>query len=89
MAKAKNSNIFRLWDAQSKDKYGFIPIQDQILPEADLPSAKNPKILDDHASMHWYLQLHESPNTSPLTIKCYQLGEALKQLLGQAMNLSY
>ena len=50
MAKAKDSNILKLWDVQNKDKYGFIPIQDQILPEIDSPTAKNPKTWDDHVS---------------------------------------
>ena len=51
MAKAKDSNILSLWDAQSKDKYGFIPIQDQLLPEVDLLTDKNPKLWDDHAAI--------------------------------------
>ena len=50
MAKAKASNTFKYWDAQNKDNYGFIPIQDQILPEVDSPSAKNTNTWEDHAA---------------------------------------
>ena len=45
MGKAKASNTFKLWD-----NYGFIPIQDQILPEVDSPSAKNTNTWEEHAA---------------------------------------
>ena len=33
IAEAKNKKTFQLWDKQTQDKYGFIPLGDQILPE--------------------------------------------------------
>ena len=40
MAKAKNCELFKQWDNQTIDKYGFIPLSDMILPET-----KNTKYL--------------------------------------------
>ena len=32
---AKNCEVFKLWDKQVSDKFGYIPLQDQILPSRD------------------------------------------------------
>ena len=31
IAEAKDNHIFQLWDKQDNDKYGFIPLRDQII----------------------------------------------------------
>ena len=51
VATAKNCEIFKLWDLQNKDKFGFIPLQDQLLPQEDIPAVKNQSILQDHAEV--------------------------------------
>ena len=40
---AKNCPIFKVWDEQMSDKFGFIPLQDQILPSKD---QRNPSMTD-------------------------------------------
>ena len=32
---AKNCRTFQIWDKQMSVKFGFIPLQDQILPSTD------------------------------------------------------
>ena len=46
---AKNCRIFKLWDEQMSDKFGFIPLQDQIMPSQD---HRNPSMTD-------VLKMHE------------------------------
>ena len=76
MAKAKDSNTFKRWDAQSKDKYGFIPIQDQILPEVDSPTAKNTNIWEDHAAIAstgtYNFMKAQIPITSQLNVESWK-----------------
>ena len=36
MDKLKNCPIFKLWDSQTKDKYGFISLGNQTIPDTDL-----------------------------------------------------
>ena len=33
VAKAKHCNLFKDWDSQTADKYGFIPLSEMVLPE--------------------------------------------------------
>ena len=51
VATAKNCEIFKLWDLQNKDKFGFIPLQDQLLPQEVIPAVKKRSILQDHAEV--------------------------------------
>ena len=46
---AKNCRVFKLWDDQMSDKFGFIPLQDQIIPRQN---HKNPSMSD-------VLKMHE------------------------------
>ena len=41
ITEAKNNKMFQLWDIQTKDKYGFIPLGDQILPGKNENNMKN------------------------------------------------
>ena len=47
VASAKNCDTFKLWDLHNKD----IPLHNQLLPDVDLPAAKNQSIWDDHADV--------------------------------------
>ena len=52
VASAKNCDTFKLWDLQNKEKFGFIPLQNQLLPEVDIPAEKNSNIWDEHMEAH-------------------------------------
>ena len=52
MAKAKNCKLFKDWDNQTIDKYGFIPLSEMILPKTK--NSKNlslATIFDIHRSI--------------------------------------
>ena len=51
VASAKNCDIFKLWDLQNKEKFSFIPLQNQLLPEVDVPAGKNSNTWDDHSEV--------------------------------------
>ena len=51
VASPKNCDTFKLWDLQNKEKFGFIPLQNQLLPEVDIPAEKNSNIWDDHTDV--------------------------------------
>ena len=46
--KAKDYPIFKLWDSQMSDKYGFIPLGDQMIPNTKLKCHSTKIILDIH-----------------------------------------
>ena len=41
MDKIKSCPISKLWDSQTKDKYGFIPLGNQTIPDTDLREVSN------------------------------------------------
>ena len=45
---AKNCQIFKTWDEQMSDKFGFIPLQNQILPNKDHRNPSMPDVLKTH-----------------------------------------
>ena len=45
---AKNCQIFKLWDKQVSDKFGYIPLQDQILPSTDQRNTGVENVLKMH-----------------------------------------
>ena len=51
VATAKNCETFKLWDLQNRDKFGFIPLQDQLLPPDDNPAVKKQSVWQDHAEV--------------------------------------
>ena len=45
---AKNCQIFKLWDKQMSDKFGYIPLQEQILPNRDQRNTSVDNVLKMH-----------------------------------------
>ena len=45
---ANGCDIFKLWDSQTQDKFGFIPLQDQILPQIQKLNAHCTDLLAAH-----------------------------------------
>ena len=45
---AKDCNTFNLWDTQTNDKFGFIPLQDQILPTSQTTDLYFTDLLEAH-----------------------------------------
>ena len=41
ITKAKDAPVFKKWDKQTVDKYGFIPLSQLLLPDVD---NKNPRV---------------------------------------------
>ena len=46
--KANNCRVFKLWDEQMSDKFGFIPLQDQIIPSQDHGNPSMTDVLKMH-----------------------------------------
>ena len=45
---AKNCRTFQLWDKQMSDKFGYIPLQDQIVPDRDITKAGITDVIKIH-----------------------------------------
>ena len=45
---AKDCHTFKLWDAQMSDKFGYIPLQDQIIPDKDHKRGSTTDVLKMH-----------------------------------------
>ena len=45
---AKNCRTFKLWDKQMSDKFGYIPLQDQIVPDRDITKAGITDVIKIH-----------------------------------------
>ena len=45
---ARNCNTFKLWNSQTEDKFGFIPLGDLTLPSIDLQKYSQENIFDIH-----------------------------------------
>ena len=45
---AKDCHTFKLWDAQMSDKFGYIPLQDQIIPDRDHKRGSTTDVLKMH-----------------------------------------
>ena len=83
---AKNCPIFKVWDQQMLHKFGFIPLQDQILRSKD---QRNPSMTDvlklhkifSNSDTHNFLecQIHKY---SPFTTESGCLGEVPGHILG-------
>ena len=48
IASARNCNTFNLWNSQTQDKFGFIPLGDLTLPSIDLQKYSQENIFDIH-----------------------------------------
>ena len=51
IAKAKQCKLFKNWDKQTVDKYGFIPLSEMILPEKKKKNLSFAAIFDIHKSI--------------------------------------
>ena len=49
--KVKNCRIFKLWDEQMSDKFGYIPLQDQTIPSHDHRNASMADVLKMHETI--------------------------------------
>ena len=48
ISSARNCNTFKLWNSQTEDKFGFIPLGDLTLPSIDLQKYSQENIFDIH-----------------------------------------
>ena len=51
VAKATNCELFRTWDSQTADKYGFIPLSEMIVPKTNRKNSSLATIFDIHRSI--------------------------------------
>ena len=51
VAKAQNCKLFKEWDSQTIDKYGFIPLSEMILPKTNRKNLSLATIFDIHRSI--------------------------------------
>ena len=51
VAKAKNCKLFKDWDKQTSDKYGFIPLSEMVLPEKNNKNSSLATIFNIHRTI--------------------------------------